>query len=315
MKRNRNIVCVTSLALACAAASAHAQLNLGANAGTVRYEQVAATQSLSLNPEFMLTGGRKLLDLAGTFTTASDGSRSLEAGATLWGATRPLVQHLQLTGLLQGSYTDPRGDSTSYSALGFGELAWAGDGWGIAAGAGAVRGVITGSPAIDAVRGGVRGWTEVGAVSLGLAVQPTALSTRVWFTDVSASGEVDPGRAEISATALLRQSPATGLDFGGEVDFAYHLTGRVAVAATAGRYLRDPFQGLPQGLHLTVGAVLTLWRPKPADSEGAGQASLSDVDFKALGINPRSMGQSTVRTTTAVSKGQSASAAGRSHRP
>jgi hypothetical protein len=304
---------VGALAIACAAVPARAQLTLGANAGTVRYEQTSATNSLALNPDLMLTGARSLLNLTGTATTESDGSASIQAGGTAWGATRPVAEHLQLDGMLQGSYTDPRGDSTSYSVLAFGEVAWSGDSYGIAVGGGGVRGGIAGQPAVNAVRGGARTWLDAGAVTLTLAVEPTALSTRVWFTDVTASAEVDPGHAEITGTALVRQSPATGLDLGGEANFVYHITRSVALAASGGRYLRDPFQGLPQGVHVTVGAVLTVWRPRAADQEGVSQADLSDVEFKALGINPHGLGRSAVRSNPSTTKGANGNG-GRGHK-
>jgi hypothetical protein len=134
----------------------------------------------------------------------------------------------------------------------------------------------------------------------------------VWFTDATLDAEVDPGRSEISATALLRQSPGTGLDLGGEALYIYHLTPRVALGASAGRYLRDPFQGLPKGFHVNVGVVLTLWQQRSTEGEGVEQPDLTDLDFKALGINPRGLGQSAIRVTPATSKGGNGN--GRGHR-
>ena len=219
-----------------------AQFNLGANAGAVRYEQVGGTGSLGVSPDLTLAGTRLLWNLGGTASTASDGSRSLEGATTLWGATPMVASHAQLDGMLQASYTSPTGDSTSYSLVGFGEAAFTGDGYGVGIGGGAMQGAITGSGSINALRASARAWKELGSWTIGLSVQPTALSTRVWFTDVTATAEIDPGRMEISGTALLRQSPATGLDLGGEGALTYHFTPRAAVAASVGRYLRDPFQ-------------------------------------------------------------------------
>ena len=301
--------------LACAGAPAQAHFNLGATAGAVRYEQVAGTGSFAFSPELALPGVRRLLNLSASATTASDGSRSLEGGATLWGATPPVAGHLQLDGFLQGAYTSPRGDSTSYSLTGFAEGAFTGEDGGFALGGGGLRGVITGEPAVNAVRLSARGWRDLGPVSLSLAVQPTALSTRVWFTDVTANAEVDPGRSEISATVLLRQSPGTGLDLGGEGSYVYHLTPRVALAVSAGRYLRDPFQGLPQGLHVNAGAVFTVWRPRAAESEGVGKADLTDLELKALGLSPHGMGNAPVRVNPATSKrSANAGSNGRGHK-
>ncbi len=308
-------VVAASAGLIAGAVPARAQLNLAANAGTVRYETAPSTSSFAFNPELTLPGRRSLLDLTGSATTASDGSRSVAGGATVWGATPPVAGHLQLDGLLQGVYTSPRGDSSSYALTAFAEGAYAGDGAGFGIGAGVLRGGITGLPALNAVRGSARGWLGVGPVSLTLAVQPTLLSTKVWFTDFTAGAEVDPGHGEISGSAQLRQSPTTGLDLGGELSLVYHLTPVVALAASAGRYLRDPFQGLPEGFHINVGAVLTVWRPHAAETEGVEKGDLTDFELQSLGVG-RGLGNSVLRTNPATSKGLSGSSGssfGRGH--
>ncbi len=301
----------------CAAAPLQAQFNIGTNAGAVRYEQVGGTGSVGVNPDLTLTGTRLLWNVGGTWSTASDGSRSLETATTLWGATPMVASHVQLDGMLQGAYTSPTGDSTSYSLLGFGEAAFTGEGYGVGIGGGVLGAQITGSSAISALRASARVWGEVGDWTLGLSVQPTALSTTVWFTDVTASAEIDPGKMEIAGTALLRQSPLSGLDLGGEGSFTYHITPRAAFAATAGRYLRDPFQGLPAGYHINVGVVLTVWQPAARESQGVGQADLTDVTLKSLGISGHGMGQSVLRTNPATSKKLSGTSgsSGRGHKP
>ncbi len=299
-----------SAALLATAAPLRAQFNVGASAGAVRYEQVASTTSLEVNPDLTLIGRRVLFNATGDATTASDGSGTLSGGATLWGATPPVAGHLQLDGMLQAGYTKPAGDSMSYTALAFGEMAWAGDAGGVGIGAGGLRGFIAGQGSVDAVRGSVRGWRDVGPVTLGLSVQPTALSTRVWFTDVAGNVEWDPGKSEISGTALVRQSPATGLDLGGEVSYAYHFTPWIAFAASAGRYLRDPFQGLPQGFHVNAGVVLTLWRPHPQEGEGVSQGQLTDLDLKNLGLNLHGFSHALIRSNPATTKGLSSTGSG-----
>jgi len=141
-------IMAVSAACGLVSAPAQAQLNLGANAGAVRYEQVSGTSSFAINPELTLPGVHRLFKVAASATTGSDGSRSLEGGATVWGATPALAERLQLDGMLQGAYTSPRGDSTSYSLLGFVEGAFTGDDGGLAVGGGVLRGVITGQPAV-----------------------------------------------------------------------------------------------------------------------------------------------------------------------
>ena len=302
------------------AAPLRAQLVVGATAGAVRYEQLPGTTSLEVNPDLVLKAPRLLFELSGNATTASDGSGSAAGGATLWGATRPVLGHLQLDGTLQGSYTKPASDSSSYSLLGFGEAAWAGEGFGVGVGAGGLRGYIAGQGALDAVRGSLRAWKDIDPVSLSVSIQPTRLSTGTWFTDYTTNAEWDPGSEELSGTALLRQSVVTGLDLGGEVSFTHHFTRRVGFVASAGKYLRDPFQGLPQGFHVNAGVALTLWIPHEQDEEGVGKGELTDLDLKALGLSLHSLGRSGVRVSPASSKkltstgGSGNSTFGRGHR-
>ncbi len=309
-RRHNRVVLLLGTTLAAAAGPLQAQLNLGASAGAVRYEQVASTTSLEVNPDLTLIGRRVLFNATGDATTASDGSGSLAGGGTLWGATPRVVGRLQFDGWAQGVYTKPVADSSSYSLLAFGEAAWAGDAGGVGLGAGGLTGFISGQGSVNAVRGSARGWRDLGPVSVGLAVQPTLLSTKVWFTDVSGNLEWDPGRSEISGTALVRQSPATGLDLGGELAYTYHITNRVAFAASAGRYLRDPFQGLPQGFHVNAGVVLTLWRPHPAEGEGVSKGELTDLDLSSLGLNIHGLGHALIRSSPATSKGLSGTGTG-----
>ncbi len=284
------------------AAPLRSQLVLGATAGAVRYEQLPGTTSLEVNPDLVLKARRVLFELSGNATTASDGSGSAAGGGTLWGATPPVLGHLQFDGTVQGSYTKPASDSSSYSLLGFGEAAWAGEDFGVGVGAGGLRGYIAGQGALDAVRGSLRAWKDIDPVSLSVSIQPTRLSTGTWFTDYSTNAEWDPGKEEISGTVLVRQSVATGLDLGGEASLSHHFTRRVAFVVSAGRYLRDPFQGLPQGFHVNAGVALTLWSPHEQDEEGVGKGELTDLDLKALGLSVHSLGRSGIRTSPASSK-------------
>jgi hypothetical protein len=288
--------------VSCLAAPLQAQFNLGATAGAVQYEQVAGTGSLGINPDLTLTRTRLLWNVGGTATTASDGSRSLEGATTLWGATPMVAEHVQLDGMLQAAYTSPKSDSSSYTLIGFGEAAFTGESYGLAVGGGVMRGGITGLSAVNALRASARAWKELGPWNVGVSIQPTALSAKVWFTDVTGTAEIDLGNKGISGTLLLRQSPATGLDLGGEGSFTIHLNPRVAFAASAGRYLRDPFQGLPGGYHINAGVVLTLWRPPERETEGVGKAELADVTLKSLGISTHGFGHSALRVNPATSK-------------
>lgn len=311
--------------LACGAlapAPLHAQLAVTANAGTVRYEQATSEQSAALNPEFRIEGRHAAFAATAAFTEGSDGSRILAGGPSLWLATSPIVRHVQLDAQGAFQYTSPRGDSTSYAALGLGEIAFTSDGPGLALGAGGGMGKIAGTPSITAFKTRVRAWFDAGPVSVALAAEPTRIEGS-WYTDYGAEADASSGHFEGALTAKLRQSHLTGTSAGGELETAWHLTPALALQLSGGRYLRDPFQGLPAGNFLTLGLKFLLWRPHETGGQGVSESALDEVDFGSAGsLFAHGGGNSLLHTRTVPSTGKGNSTTsgggstfGRGHKP
>ena len=273
---------VVATAVAAAPAPAFAQLVLGATVGAVKYDSQSTTSSFALNPEIRVERPRFVLDAGGGYTSGSDGGRVTDGGGTIWGATLPTPSHIQLDGLFQVSLTHPQADSSSSALFGLGEVAWALADRGVAAGIGTVQATIAGTPTVGALRTEVRGWYVVanGDVTLTGSVEPTRLSG-AWFWDYTAGAEWTPGPWDISAGVRLRQLTSSSMTMGGAGSASYDVTPRWSVELDAGRYLRDPYQGLPPGFFISLGVKLKVATWRSGTGEGVGAANLGDVSLKA----------------------------------
>jgi hypothetical protein len=309
-------IAVGLLLLLADASPLRAQLTLGATSGAVRYEQQSTTSSIAISPEARLERRGMILDASAGFTSGSDGGRVIDLGSSGWLASRPSAGHLQVDGLLQGSLTHPKGDSASSSALVLGEVAWAPEGHGVAFGLGGLTGHIQGQPSASAVRAEVRGWYDFGDVSATLSIEPTRLSGS-WYTEVAAGLETSPGPFDITGSLRVRQVSGSGLAAGGQAAVSWDATPRVAVELDVGRYLRDPFQGLPAGSFVSLAVRWKLMSWKGGGAGGVGQASLGDTDptanaaAQSLGFGRGSAKSN--RSVTTVSHGNSANT-GRGHK-
>jgi len=278
------------VALFSAPAPLAAQLTLGLAGGTVSYDNSPETSSFSANPDLTITQPLFLFDANATGSQASDGLRSLQEAATFWGVTPDVAGPLHLTGLLEADGIQPQGFSASSSLLGFGEVAAAGAGGGVAVGAGGARGAV-GKTSVTALRTGLRAWRSLGVGTLTATAQPTRLQG-VWYTEYGAQLEVEQGSWSVIGGATARTAytlkTSTGRDSaisasaGVDGMAIWHMSGRAALELTGGRYLSDPYQDLSPGWYFTAGIRLTLWAPPPlASSSSVTQASVSAMSLRA----------------------------------
>jgi hypothetical protein len=254
----------------------NAQLTLGATAGAVHYDQQATRSSLALNPEVRYERRGLVLDASSGYTAGSDGGRVLCGDGTLWAATNQFSGHLQLDGLFQGSLTSPHADSSSSSLFALGELAYAPEGRGVAAGIGAVQGTIQGSGSVTALRTEVRGWYVHDDLTLTASIEPTHLSGS-WFVEYAAGADRSIGDWDVSGGLRLRQVSGAGVALGGTGSVSWDFTPRWTAELDLGRYLRDPYQGLPAGYFVSLGVRVKLASWKEGTGEGVGAASVGDV--------------------------------------
>ena len=295
-----------------------AQLTLGVTGGTVTYEQSSAIQSLGISPEFRLERHGLVLDLAGGYTSGSDGSRSLDGSGTLWRSTAPALGHLRLDGLLQAAHNQPHLDSASTEFNEFGEVTWSGEDGGFGVGGGAAQGTIAGSGTVNALRSGARAWYDFGSVEGTITVQPTRLAGS-WYTDYVGGISLSRRLVDIGATARLRQISASPSSVGGDGSVAWHLRPRSTIEFDFGRHLRDPLQGLPAGSYASLEFLWQLWVPKGGLREGESETDLGDLQVAAaqsLGFTKH--GNSSNRGTTQVPSSHGSGnggGTGRGHKP
>src|SRR6267378_4452666 len=99
---------------------------------------------------------------------------------------------------------------------------------------------------LGAFRVRARGWRQVVAVSqLSLSVEATRL-LGAWYSDLVGGVTVDRSRVVGSLWLSGRVSRTSASSGAASASLQYFLTPTIAVEASGGNYLRDPFQGLPR---------------------------------------------------------------------
>lgn len=312
---------LASLALAATGVPLHAQLTVALTGGTVRYENVATTSSLSVSPDLLITHPYVFFDATANAASGTGGTRVIQGGATFWGATPPMGRLVQLTGLVQAQGTKPEGDVWSSAGQAFGEIAFARPGRGVAVGAGGARGQLQGQPAVNALRTGARAWTAAGPAWVALSVQPTRMSDTAggaWFTDVAGRVQLMRGAWIVVGGATVRQGSGLTTSAGMDAAAFWRSPRGVSFEASGGRYLRDPYQALPAGWYLTAGVRLTLWTP----GGGGLRSNVSQATLSTVGVGSQAgtgfQGSSATRSVPGVTKPTSSGGStntGRGHRP
>src|SRR2546428_3221368 len=124
---------------------------------------------------------------------------------------------------------------------------------GVALGAGIVSGVIQQEPGVAAFRVRGRGWWQVDTpTQLSLTTEATRF-LGAWYTDIVGGVSFDGARTVGSLWLSGRLSKTYGSTGAASATLQYFLRPSVAVEASGGNYLRDPFQGLPRAGFITGG--------------------------------------------------------------
>jgi hypothetical protein len=203
--------------------------------------------------------------------------------------------------------------------MGVGEVAFAGEGRGMAFGLGGGYGKITGQPSVGAFKLRGRGWFDAGPLSLTVAAEPTVIAGS-WYADMSVGAWTEFGPIEGNASFQVRQAKSSGTSAGGALEVAWHFTNRLAAQISGGRYLRDPFQGLPAGNFLTLGVKVLLWQPPaPTGDRAVGDSPLGEVDFGSVSstaVTKHGGGNALfhIRNVPAVKKNTGGTGGGRGHK-
>src|SRR5256885_4967644 len=228
---------------------AQRQASLGAGTGIVRYAGGSSFSSLTLSPAALRTTARIYLAAGGSVSLLKDGVWATQGRMDLWtylaGSTHGFRPAIGAT--ISGSTrSDGIGAGSGTAVLEAVSNRYA-------LGAGVVTGVIEGEPGVGALR--LRGrtwWQPVPSLQLSLTTEANRFFG-AWFTDVVGGASFDSRRLVGSLWVSGRLSTSYGSTGAASAALQYFLTPRVAVEASGGNYLRDPFQGLPRAGFITGG--------------------------------------------------------------
>ena len=222
---------------------AQRQASLGVGTGIVRYSGGSSFSALTVSPAAQRLSASTYLGVSGAVSLLEGGVWASQVRGDVWaalpmrfGRVRPAVSVT-----VAGS---TRSDGVA-AGSGIGVIEAVRDNF--AVGLGAATGVIQREPGVGALRLRGRAWWQLNAANAQVSV--TTEATRLlgaWYTDLVGGVTVDRARFVGSLWLSGRLSEAYGSAGAASATIQYFLTPSVAVEASGGNYLRDPFQGLPR---------------------------------------------------------------------
>ncbi len=223
--------------------SAQRQASLGIGTGIVRYSGGSSFSALTVSPAGQWLSASTYLGVSGAVSLLEGGVWASQGRADVWvalsqrtGGVRPAV-----SATISGT---TRSDGV---AAGSGAAVIEAVRGNVALGVGGVTGVIEQQPGVGALRLRGRAWWQLNTAPAQLSL--TTEATRflgAWYTDVVGGVTVDGARTVGSVWLSGRLSETYGSTGAASATIQYFLTPSVALEASGGNYLRDPFQGLPR---------------------------------------------------------------------
>src|SRR5229473_3281469 len=227
--------------------SARTQTSLGIGTGIVRYAGGSSFSSLTASPAVQR--------LSPSFYVAASGAASLLAGGVwagqgrgdLWAAIPTHPAAVRVAGSASIAFSTRSDGVAAGSGTALLETLWTAKHGGIALGGGWATGVIQGVPGVGALRLRARSWWQPVAspAQLSLTVEGTQFYGS-WYTDLVAGATMERPRVLASLWLSARVSPAYGSTGAASASLQYFVAPAIALEASGGNYLRDPFQGLPR---------------------------------------------------------------------
>ena len=229
------------LAVAPVTLCAQRQASLGVGTGIVRYSGGSSFSALTLSPAAQRLTASTYLGASAAVSLLEGGVWATQGRADIWAAlpVRTGVIRPALSATISGS---TRSDGV---AAGSGVVVIEAVRNNVALGLGAVTGVIQQQTGVGALRLRGRVWWQLDAAQASLTTEATRF-LGAWYTDVVGGVTFDRARTVGSVWLSGRLSKAYGSTAAASATVQYFLTPSIAVEASGGNYLRDPFQGLPR---------------------------------------------------------------------
>src|SRR3989449_5249590 len=236
------------LGLAPLALSAQRQASIGAGPGVVRYAGGSSFSALTISPAAQSLSSSRYLAASAALSLLERGVWASQGRADVWSAlAKRGSTRLAVSGMIGFS---TRSDGI---AAGSGSALVEAVRTGFAIGAVVVSGVIQQEAGVAAFRLRGRAWWQLGApTQLSFSTEATRF-LGAWYTDVVGGISFDGARTVGSLWLSGRFSSVYGSTGAASATLQYFLTPSVAVEASGGNYLRDPFQGLPRAGFVAAG--------------------------------------------------------------
>jgi len=231
--------------------SSQQSASVGVGTGVVRYAGGSSFSALTISPAAQRLSPWMYIGVGGSLSLLEAGVWASQGRADVWTAltrrttgTQPAVSVSLAASTRSDGVT--AGSATALIEAVRTLTATKGDG-GAALGAGSVTGVIEGVTGVGALRLRARGWWQFTGfpAQLSLSVEGTRF-LGAWYTDVGGGVTVDRHRIIGSLWASGRLSKTYGSTGAASASLQYFVSPAIAVEASGGNYLRDPFQGLPR---------------------------------------------------------------------
>ncbi len=229
---------------------AQRQASLGIGSGIVRYSGGASFSALTVSPAAQRLSPRSFLGLGGSLSLLEGGVRAGQARADVWASLSRRDRGIR-PAISATASASTRSDGV---AAGSGAAVIEATANHVALGVGAVTGVIQQEPGVGAFRIRGRTWSQLNAspTQLSLTTEATHF-LGAWYTDVVGGVTYEGARTVGSIWLSGRLSTTYGSTGAASISLQYFLTPAVAIEASGGNYLRDPFQGLPRAGYITGG--------------------------------------------------------------
>ncbi len=219
---------------------AQRQASLGIGTGIVRYAGGSSFSAVTISPAAQRFSASTYLGVGGAVSLLEHGAWASQGRADVWAAFP-----VQTGGIRPALSATIAGSSRSDGvAAGSGVAVLEAIRDNVALGLGAVTGVIQQQPGVGALRLRGRAWWQRDAAQISLTTEATRF-LGAWYTDIVGGVTIDGARTVGSLWLSGRLSKTYGSTGAASVTLQYFLTPSVAVEASGGNYLRDPFQGLP----------------------------------------------------------------------
>ena len=245
--------------------SARTQASLGIGTGIVRYAGGSSFSAFTVSPTIQRLSASFYVTASGAASLLADGVWAGQGHGDLWAAHPIHSSAVRMAGSVSIAFSTRSDGVAAGSGTTLLETLWTAKQRGIGLGGGAVTGMIEGVPGVGALRLRARGWWQPVAppCQFSLTIEGTRFYGS-WYTDLVGGATIEKPRVQASVWLSARMSATYGSTGAASAALQYFVTPAIALEASGGNYLRDPFQGLPRAGFIGGGVRLYARRNVPS---------------------------------------------------